>query len=43
MAVNETEDPTVVKQLLRDFVDQVEEREAKELARKASQEPVVEA
>ncbi|WP_315025946.1 tRNA dihydrouridine synthase DusB [Abiotrophia defectiva] len=43
VAVNETEDPTVVKQLLRDFVDQVEEREAKELARKASQETVVEA
>ncbi len=32
VAVNETEDPTVVKQLLRDFVDQVEEREAKRIS-----------
>ncbi len=42
VGVNETEDPPYCEATSRDFVDQVEERESKELAR-ISQETVVEA
>lgn len=38
VAINETEDPQVVKQMLTDFVEQVEEREAKEALRQTTSE-----